>query len=36
VKIDGERVSDQRLEVAAGTTHVHQAGKPRFARVTIN
>ncbi len=35
VKIDGERVSDQRLEVAAGTTHVYQVGKRRFARVTV-
>jgi len=36
VKIDGERVSDQRLEVAAGTTHVYQVGKRRVSRVTVN
>jgi len=35
VKIDGERVLDQRLEVLSGTTHVYQVGKRRFARVTI-
>ncbi len=35
VKIDGERISDQRLEVSSGTTHVYQVGKRRFARVTI-
>ncbi len=35
VKIDGERVSDQRLEVPSGTTHVYQVGKRRFARVTV-
>jgi tyrosyl-tRNA synthetase len=34
VRIDGERVEDTRLEVAAGTTHVYQVGKRRFARVT--
>jgi tyrosyl-tRNA synthetase len=35
VRIDGERVADARLEVAAGTTHVYQVGKRRFARVTL-
>jgi tyrosyl-tRNA synthetase len=34
VKIDGERVSDKGLEIAAGSTHVYQVGKRRFARVT--
>ena len=35
VKIDGERLSDQRLEVAAGSTHIYQVGKRRFARVRL-
>ncbi|MCG6886089.1 MAG: tyrosine--tRNA ligase [Proteobacteria bacterium] len=34
-RIDGEKVSDPQLEVAAGTTHVYQVGKRRFARVTL-
>jgi tyrosyl-tRNA synthetase len=36
VKIDGERVSDNRLELASGTTHVYQVGKRRFARVSLS
>ena len=36
VKIDGEKVEDSGLQLAAGTTHVYQVGKRRFARVTIN
>jgi tyrosyl-tRNA synthetase len=36
VRIDGERVEDTRLEVAAGTTHVYQVGKRRFARVSVS
>jgi len=36
VKIDGERVEDSKLEIAAGTSHVYQVGKRRFARVNIN
>jgi len=35
VKIDGERVEDNRLEVTAGSTHTYQVGKRRFARVTL-
>jgi tyrosyl-tRNA synthetase len=35
VKIDGEKVEDTGLQLAAGTTHVYQVGKRRFARVTI-
>jgi len=35
VKIDGERVEDARLELKAGTTHVYQVGKRKFARVTV-
>jgi tyrosyl-tRNA synthetase len=35
VRIDGERVSDKGLVVAAGSTVVLQVGKRKFARVTI-
>lgn len=35
VKIDGERINDAKLEVAAGTTAVYQVGKRKFARITI-
>jgi tyrosyl-tRNA synthetase len=35
VKIDGERVEDRGLEISAGTCHVFQVGKRRFARVTL-
>jgi tyrosyl-tRNA synthetase len=35
VKVDGERVEDGRTEIAAGSTHVVQVGKRRFARVTV-
>jgi tyrosyl-tRNA synthetase len=35
VRMDGERVEDLGMEVAAGTTGVFQVGKRRFARVTV-
>ena len=35
VKIDGERIDDARLEIKAGTTHVYQVGKRKFAKVTV-
>jgi tyrosyl-tRNA synthetase len=35
VKIDGERVEDRGLEVEAGSTHIYQVGKRKFARVTL-
>ena len=35
VKIDGERVEDRGLEIEAGSTHVYQVGKRKFARVTL-
>jgi tyrosyl-tRNA synthetase len=35
VKIDGERVSDKALKIAAGATVVAQVGKRRFARIRI-
>jgi len=35
VRIDGERVDDRALTVAAGKEHVFQVGKRRFARVLV-
>jgi len=35
VRIDGERVSDARLRLAAGTEHIFQVGKRRVARVKL-
>ena len=35
LKVDGEVVADKAMVVAAGTTAVIQAGKRKFARVTI-
>jgi tyrosyl-tRNA synthetase len=35
LKLDGEVVADKGLVVAAGTVVVIQAGKRRFARVTL-
>ncbi len=35
VKIDGVRVEDQSLRLAAGSRHVFQVGKRRFARVSV-
>jgi tyrosyl-tRNA synthetase len=35
VRVDGERVEDRDLEIRAGSTHVIQVGKRRFARVTV-
>jgi tyrosyl-tRNA synthetase len=35
VKIDGERVADRGLQLEAGSTHVYQVGKRKFARVTL-
>ena len=36
VRIDGERISDKRLTIQSGSTHVFQVGKRRFARVTVS
>jgi tyrosyl-tRNA synthetase len=36
VRIDGERVADRGLQIEAGTTHVYQVGKRRFARVQLD
>jgi tyrosyl-tRNA synthetase len=35
VRIDGERITDKGLSIAAGGAHVFQVGKRRFARVTV-
>jgi tyrosyl-tRNA synthetase len=35
VRVDGERLEDERLAVSAGSTHVYQVGKRRFARVSV-
>lgn len=35
VRIDGERVSDQKLLLPAGSTHIYQVGKRRFAKVQL-
>jgi tyrosyl-tRNA synthetase len=35
VKIDGEKISDAKLIITAGTRQVYQVGKRRFARVEI-
>lgn len=35
VRIDGERLTDTGLSIAAGNTHVYQVGKRRFAKVAI-
>ena len=35
VKIDGEKVSDPKLSLSAGTKQVYQVGKRKFARVEI-
>ncbi len=35
VKIDGSKVEDRGLELEAGSTHVYQVGKRRFAKVTL-
>ena len=35
VRIDGEKVSDQKLEILVGSKHVYQVGKRKFARVVI-
>jgi len=35
VKRDGERISDTHLMISAGTMHIYQVGKRRFAKVKI-
>lgn len=36
VKMDGEKVADNKMAFAAGNTHVFQVGKRRFARITLS
>jgi tyrosyl-tRNA synthetase len=35
VRVDGQRVEDRGREVSAGSTHVYQVGKRKFARVRL-
>jgi tyrosyl-tRNA synthetase len=35
VRIDGVRVEDRALKLAAGTTGVYQVGKRKFSRVSV-
>jgi len=35
VRIDGERVEDRGKEIPAGSTHIYQVGKRKFARVQL-
>jgi tyrosyl-tRNA synthetase len=35
VKIDGEKISDNKLVVSAGQSHLFQVGKRRFAKVKV-
>ena len=35
VKIDGEKISDPKMQLAQNSVHIYQVGKRRFARVTI-
>lgn len=35
VKIDGERITDNQLIVKAGTSHVYQVGKRKFAKIVL-
>ena len=35
VKIDGERIEDRDLAIAAGTSHIYQVGKRKFAKVSL-
>jgi len=36
VRIDGERVADRGRQIDAGSTHVYQVGKRKFAKVRVN
>jgi tyrosyl-tRNA synthetase len=35
VRMDGERIEDQKLEIPSGSNRVYQVGKRRFARVRV-
>ncbi|MEW6998198.1 tyrosine--tRNA ligase [Colwelliaceae bacterium BS250] len=36
VKIDGEKIADNKLQCQAGTTAIYQVGKRKFAKVTLS
>jgi len=36
VKIDGQKISDKKLVITAGTVHIYQVGKRRFAKVILS
>ena len=36
VKIDGEKISDNKLMIQVGAEHIYQVGKRKFAKVKIN
>lgn len=36
VKIDGERIDDQKLAIKKGSEHVYQIGKRRFAKIRLS
>lgn len=35
VRVDGERVEDRGCQIDAGTTHIYQVGKRKFAKVSV-
>lgn len=35
VRLDGEKISDEKLQIASGTSHIYQVGKLRVAKITI-
>lgn len=35
-KIDGEKISDPKLQIEAGTQQIYQVGKRKFAKVTVS
>jgi tyrosyl-tRNA synthetase len=35
VKIEGEKITDNKLRIALGTTAIYQVGKRKFAKVTV-
>lgn len=36
VKIDGQRVTDSKISIEAGSEHIYQVGKRRVAKVTVS
>ena len=36
VRVDGAKVDDRDCHIEAGTTHIYQVGKRRFAKVSVN